>query len=126
MANIRKHQLLKPEIKMLVTAIDSITPSNYTFDYLEIEGAHMQQMNLQLGFPANVVHIIRPGSPLYNLSLQVCAAACCYQDPCVVGTPAARAAATPAGCGRTFLRWRRAWDGLHAAGLKVAANSTCT
>jgi hypothetical protein len=25
-ANIRKHQLLKPEIKVLVTAIDSITP----------------------------------------------------------------------------------------------------
>lgn len=42
MANIRKHQLLKPEIRMLVTAMDSITPSNYNFEHLEIEGASMQ------------------------------------------------------------------------------------
>jgi hypothetical protein len=70
-ANIRKHQLLKPEIKVLMTAVDSITPSNYVFEYLEAEAADMQQMNLQLGFPANIVHVIRPNSPLYSLSLQV-------------------------------------------------------
>lgn len=70
-ANVRKHQLLKPEIKALVTAIDSITPSNYVFEYLEVEAIDMQQMNLQLGFPAHVVHVVKPGSPLYNLSLQV-------------------------------------------------------
>jgi hypothetical protein len=70
-ANIRKHQLLKPEIKVMMTAVDSITPSNYVFEYLAIEAVDMQQMNLQLGFPANVVHVIRPSSPLYNLSLQV-------------------------------------------------------
>lgn len=70
-ANIRKHQLLKPEIKVMMTAVDSITPSNYVFEYLSIEAGDMQQMNLQLGFPANVVHVIRPNSPLYNLSLQV-------------------------------------------------------
>lgn len=70
-ANIRKHQLLKPEIKVMMTAVDSITPSNYVFEYLAIEAVDMQQMNLQLGFPANVVHVIRPNSPLYNLSLQV-------------------------------------------------------
>lgn len=29
----------------------------------------MQKTNLQLGFPANVVHIISPDSPLYGLSL---------------------------------------------------------
>eukprot|EP00882_Tetradesmus_deserticola_P021665 GHRQ01023454.1.p1 GENE.GHRQ01023454.1~~GHRQ01023454.1.p1 ORF type:complete len:168 (+),score=82.61 GHRQ01023454.1:263-766(+) len=69
-ANIRKHQLLKPEIKVLVTAIDSITPSNYVFEYLDVEAREMQQMNLQLGFPAHVVHVVRPGSPLFNLSLQ--------------------------------------------------------
>ncbi|WIA09722.1 hypothetical protein OEZ85_009104 [Tetradesmus obliquus] len=69
-ANIRKHQLLKPEIKVLVTAIDSITPSNYVFEYLDVEAREMQQMNLQLGFPAHVVHVIKPGSPLFNLSLQ--------------------------------------------------------
>jgi hypothetical protein len=70
-ANIRKHQLLKPEIKVLMTAVDSITPSNYVFEYLEVESADMQQMNLQLGFPANIVHVVRPNSPLYSLSLQV-------------------------------------------------------
>lgn len=70
-ANIRKHQLLKPEIKVMMTAVDSITPSNYVFEYLTVEAADMQQMNLQLGFPANIVHVIRPNSPLYNLSLQV-------------------------------------------------------
>jgi hypothetical protein len=70
-ANIRKHQLLKPEVKMMMTAVDSITPSNYVFEYLAIEAADMQAMNLQLGFPANIVHVIRPNSPLYNLSLQV-------------------------------------------------------
>eukprot|EP00879_Flechtneria_rotunda_P004613 GHRR01004869.1.p1 GENE.GHRR01004869.1~~GHRR01004869.1.p1 ORF type:complete len:426 (+),score=96.72 GHRR01004869.1:474-1751(+) len=69
-ANIRKHQLLKPEIKVLVTAIDSITPSNYVFEYLDVEAKEIQQMNIQLGFPAHVVHVIRPGSPMYNLSLQ--------------------------------------------------------
>eukprot|EP00878_Enallax_costatus_P002547 GHUV01002729.1.p1 GENE.GHUV01002729.1~~GHUV01002729.1.p1 ORF type:complete len:420 (+),score=101.14 GHUV01002729.1:498-1757(+) len=69
-ANVRKHQLLKPEIKALVTAIDSITPSNYVFEYLDVEAIEMQQMNLQLGFPAHVVHVIKPGGPLYNLSLQ--------------------------------------------------------
>lgn len=70
-ANIRKHQLLKPEIKVMMTAVDSITPSNYVFEYLEIESVEMQQMNLQLGFPGNMVHVMRPNSPLYNLSLQV-------------------------------------------------------
>eukprot|EP00775_Hariotina_reticulata_P009467 gene9467-9632_t len=38
--------------------------------YLEVEAHDMQQMNLQLGFPAHITHIIKPGSPLYNLSLQ--------------------------------------------------------
>jgi hypothetical protein len=70
-ANIRKHQLLKPELKVLMTAVDSITPSNYVFEYLDVEALDMQQMNLQLGFPGNIVHVIRPNSPLYNLSLQV-------------------------------------------------------
>lgn len=69
-ANLRKHQILKPEIRMLLTAIDSITPSNYVFEYLEIEAVDRQQTNLQLGFPAHVTHVVRPGSPLYNLSLQ--------------------------------------------------------
>lgn len=55
---------------MLTTAIDSITPSKYNFEYLDIENVEMQQMNLQLGFPANVVHIVKPGTPLYNLSLE--------------------------------------------------------
>ena len=66
---MRKHQLLKPEIRVLVTAIDSITPSNYVFEYLDVEAHEMQQMNLQLGFPSHVVHVVRPGSPLWNLSL---------------------------------------------------------
>lgn len=75
-ANIRKHQLLKPEVKVMVTAIDSITPSNYVFEYLAIEAQEMQQMNLELGFPAHAVHIIKPTSPLFNLSLQVSPVAC--------------------------------------------------
>ena len=29
----------------------------------------MQATNLQLGFPANLVHVVRPGSPLWALSL---------------------------------------------------------
>ena len=28
-ANLRKHQILQPHIRMVVTAVDSITPSNY-------------------------------------------------------------------------------------------------
>ena len=55
---------------MLTTAIDSITPSNYVFEWLDMENPDTQQMNLQLGFPANVVHVVRPGTPLWNLSLQ--------------------------------------------------------
>ncbi|KAI8470758.1 MAG: inward rectifier potassium channel-domain-containing protein [Monoraphidium minutum] len=68
-ANVRKHQLLKPELKMIITAVDSITPSNFQFEHLKIDDIDTQQTNLQLGFPANVVHVIRPDSPLYNLSL---------------------------------------------------------
>jgi hypothetical protein len=48
-----------------------VVRSNYVFEYLDVEAREMQQMNLQLGFPAHVVHIIKPGSPLFNLSLQV-------------------------------------------------------
>lgn len=32
-------------------------------------GLKTQETNLELGFPANVVHVITPDSPLYNLSL---------------------------------------------------------
>lgn len=37
-ANIRKHQLLKPTVRMVMTAVDSITPSNYLFEHLLIDG----------------------------------------------------------------------------------------
>lgn len=32
-------------------------------------GWKTQETNLELGFPANVVHVVTPDSPLYNLSL---------------------------------------------------------
>ncbi|PNH03921.1 ATP-sensitive inward rectifier potassium channel 11, partial [Tetrabaena socialis] len=41
-ANIRKHQLLKPSLRMVMTAVDSITPSNYLFEHLAIEGLSTQ------------------------------------------------------------------------------------
>jgi hypothetical protein len=69
-ANERKHQILNPNMKMLLTAIDSITPDKYVFEYLAIEQLDAQQTNIQLGFPATLTHIIRPGSPLYSLSLE--------------------------------------------------------
>ncbi|GIM16380.1 hypothetical protein Vretimale_19042 [Volvox reticuliferus] len=68
-ANIRKHQLLKPTLRMVLTAVDSITPSNYHFQHLAIDAHSTQETNLELGFPANVSHVITPSSPLYNLSL---------------------------------------------------------
>ncbi|MEW5307342.1 MAG: hypothetical protein WDW36_009746 [Sanguina aurantia] len=68
-ANIRKHQILKPSIRMIMTAVDSITPSNYTFEHLEVDSLEKQNTNLELGFPANVSHIITGESPLWNLSL---------------------------------------------------------
>ncbi|GLI71301.1 hypothetical protein VaNZ11_016442 [Volvox africanus] len=68
-ANIRKHQLLKPALRMVLTAVDSITPSNYLFEHLPIDGHGTQETNLELGFPANVTHVITPSSPLYNLSV---------------------------------------------------------
>ncbi|PNW74256.1 hypothetical protein CHLRE_13g591450v5 [Chlamydomonas reinhardtii] len=68
-ANIRKHQILKPSLRMVLTAVDSITPSNYLFEHLPIDSLHTQETNLELGFPANVTHVISPASPLYNLSL---------------------------------------------------------
>lgn len=69
-ANVRKHQILKPEIKMAVTAMDSTTPSTYLFEYLSIDGLERQETNMQLGFPANLVHVIDQASPLFNLSVQ--------------------------------------------------------
>uniref|UniRef100_A0A7R9Z2D0 Inward rectifier potassium channel C-terminal domain-containing protein n=1 Tax=Chlamydomonas euryale TaxID=1486919 RepID=A0A7R9Z2D0_9CHLO len=68
-ANLRKHQILQPSIRMVVTAIDSITPSNYLFEHLKVENGHKQETNLELGFPANVVHVIDKDSFLYQLSL---------------------------------------------------------
>lgn len=41
-ANIRKHQILKPCLRMVMTAVDSITPSNYIFEHLAIEGLATQ------------------------------------------------------------------------------------
>jgi hypothetical protein len=35
-ANERKHQILNPSMKMLLTAIDSITPDKYVFEYLQV------------------------------------------------------------------------------------------
>ena len=64
---MRKHQLLKPDLKMIATASDSITPSQFAFEHLAVEDAASQQANLQLGFPAHVTHVVRPGTPLYNL-----------------------------------------------------------
>jgi hypothetical protein len=69
-ANERKHQILNPNMKMLLTAIDSITPDKYVFEYLQIEQLDAQQTNIQLGFPATLTHVIKPGSPMYNLSLE--------------------------------------------------------
>ncbi|GAX73286.1 hypothetical protein CEUSTIGMA_g740.t1 [Chlamydomonas eustigma] len=68
-ANLRKHQILQPSIRMVVTAIDSITPSNYMFEHLKLENTYQQETNLELGFPANLIHVITPDSFLYNLSL---------------------------------------------------------
>lgn len=45
-ANIRKHQLLKPEIKVLVTAIDSITP-RYA-DFKVVAGIRPQRKMLNV------------------------------------------------------------------------------
>lgn len=41
-ANIRKHQILKPSLRMVLTAVDSITPSNYLFEHLPIDSLHTQ------------------------------------------------------------------------------------
>ncbi|KAJ9511232.1 hypothetical protein QJQ45_017180 [Haematococcus lacustris] len=87
-ANLRKHQILQPSIRMVVTAVDSITPSFYHHEQLQVDGAYkqvcgcagcsssqpaltpaVQLTNLELGFPAHVTHVITPESFLYNLSL---------------------------------------------------------
>ncbi|GFH16234.1 uncharacterized protein HaLaN_12615 [Haematococcus lacustris] len=68
-ANLRKHQILQPSIRMVVTAVDSITPSFYHHEQLQVDGAYKQLTNLELGFPAHVTHVITPESFLYNLSL---------------------------------------------------------
>eukprot|EP00798_Chlamydomonas_sp_ICE-L_P015266 gene15266-21348_t len=68
-SNLRKHQILQPSLRMVITAVDSITPSNYLFEHLNVENSKQQETNLELGFPANLVHVIRPESFLYNLSL---------------------------------------------------------
>eukprot|EP00201_Polytomella_parva_P019814 CAMPEP_0175042546 /NCGR_PEP_ID=MMETSP0052_2-20121109/2635_1 /TAXON_ID=51329 ORGANISM="Polytomella parva, Strain SAG 63-3" /NCGR_SAMPLE_ID=MMETSP0052_2 /ASSEMBLY_ACC=CAM_ASM_000194 /LENGTH=929 /DNA_ID=CAMNT_0016305393 /DNA_START=374 /DNA_END=3163 /DNA_ORIENTATION=+ len=69
-ANVRKHQILKPRLRMIVTAVDATSPSNYLFEQLEIDDIVTQETNLELGFPANVTHVISATSPLLGLSLQ--------------------------------------------------------
>uniref|UniRef100_A0A7S3QX31 Inward rectifier potassium channel C-terminal domain-containing protein n=1 Tax=Dunaliella tertiolecta TaxID=3047 RepID=A0A7S3QX31_DUNTE len=68
-ANLRKHQILQPSIRMVVTVVDSITPSYYHHEMLTVEGGYKQVTNLELGFPAHVTHVITPDSYLYNTSL---------------------------------------------------------
>eukprot|EP00798_Chlamydomonas_sp_ICE-L_P020355 gene20355-27120_t len=48
-ANLRKHQILQPSVRMVVTATGSsnITPSNYTFEHLKIDGT-AQQMDSRM------------------------------------------------------------------------------
>lgn len=52
-ANIRKHQILKPSIRMIMTAVDSITPSNYTFEHLEVSAAAASSPGLA-GWPPDL------------------------------------------------------------------------
>ena len=40
------------------------------FIELEIEDMTTQVVNIKLGLPSTIVHVVRPGSPLYDLSLQ--------------------------------------------------------
>ena len=44
----------------------TFTPPN---THTHTQPSHLQETNLELGFPANLVHVIRPDSVLYNLSL---------------------------------------------------------
>ena len=41
-ANLRKHQILQPTIRLVVTAVDSITPSNYIFEHLKVDSLTAQ------------------------------------------------------------------------------------
>ncbi|EFJ41660.1 hypothetical protein VOLCADRAFT_98369 [Volvox carteri f. nagariensis] len=96
-ANIRKHQLLKPTLRLVLTAVDSITPSNYLFENLAIDAHSMQETNLELGFPANVTHIITPSSPLYNLSvLEMDTRMMEHQEHPPVDPPSASSTSSPA------------------------------
>lgn len=54
---------------MMITAVDSIQPSNYLFEHLKLEKQENQETNVELGFPANLVHVISPDSYLFHMSL---------------------------------------------------------
>jgi len=68
-ANLRKHTLLAPDVRMFVASLDSVDPGRFALDQLEVEAPQRQLLALSLGLAATVTHVVRPTSPLYNLSL---------------------------------------------------------
>ncbi|MEW5302768.1 MAG: hypothetical protein WDW36_005516 [Sanguina aurantia] len=68
-ANIRKHSLLQPQLFLHLAIPDKINNAIFSFDELEIDALSTQVVNLKMGLPATVTHTIKPGSPLFELSL---------------------------------------------------------
>ncbi|KAG2496209.1 hypothetical protein HYH03_005808 [Edaphochlamys debaryana] len=124
LANIRKTSLISPQISlMLAVPYDSARAAaalsgaaasggsgggapvgtHFRFQELDVEALSSQQANLRLGLHAHINHVIRPGSPLYDRSLDSLEAAAaevlCFMegvDPMTSNNIQARHSYTPA------------------------------
>ncbi|KXZ55309.1 hypothetical protein GPECTOR_3g443 [Gonium pectorale] len=92
LANIRKHSLISPQISLMLAlpaegrgplprlsesgsggaaaAASTGGLTHFRFQELPIEDLPTQFANLRLGLHAHINHAIRPGSPLYDMSLE--------------------------------------------------------
>lgn len=77
-ANIRKHSILQPEISLFLAipegggglGLTDSASSDVHFVHLELQDAVSQVVNLKLGLPSSITHIVNSSSPIFNLSLE--------------------------------------------------------
>ncbi|WIA28908.1 hypothetical protein OEZ86_011432 [Tetradesmus obliquus] len=68
-ANMRKHIMIRPEVQILLAKPDNPGQAAFECQELALEGAVSSMANLRLGMAVTMMHVIRPGSPLWNMSI---------------------------------------------------------
>jgi Inward rectifier potassium channel C-terminal domain len=68
-ASMRKHVMIAPAVQLLLARPDNPGQSALQCQALQLEDPVSDLTNLRLGMAVTLTHVIRPGSPLWQLSL---------------------------------------------------------